>query len=260
MAELCPLGSGSSGNSTLIRSGSTSILVDAGLSCKAICSALEQVGSHYEELDAIFLTHEHSDHIKALPVLLKKVNCPVYATAPVLDYISRSLKIPAHTALVPLEDKPLALHDLEVRSFATPHDSVGSVGYQFRTQDDKLLAVATDLGHMTDEIMSFLLPCKAILLESNYDDGMLMCSSYPYILKRRIASSMGHLSNIDCAASAVALAQNGVEHLILGHLSQNNNLPELAFTATKNALELAGCGSVDLRVAKRSQVSEPIQF
>ena len=113
---------------------------------------------------------------------------------------------------------------------------------------------------MTDEIMSFLLPCKTVLLESNYDDGMLMCSSYPYALKRRIASSIGHLSNTDCASAAVKLAQSGVEHLVLGHLSQNNNLPELAFTATKNALELSGCIGVDLRVAKRSQVSEPIQF
>lgn len=260
MAELCPLGSGSNGNSTLIRSGSTSILVDAGLSCKAICTALEQVGSHYEHLDAILLTHEHSDHIKALPVLLKKLTCPVYATEAVLDYIRRNLKIPAHTALVPLEDKPLELHDFEVRSFSTPHDSVGSVGYQFRTQDDKLLAVATDLGHMTEEIMNFLLPCKTILLESNYDEGMLMCSSYPYMLKRRIASSVGHLSNLDCASTAVALARNGVEHLILGHLSQNNNLPELAYTATKNALELAGCTAVDLRVARRSQVSEAVKF
>lgn len=263
MAELCPLGSGSSGNSTLIRSsasGGTSILIDAGLSSKAICSALEQVGSHYEELDAILLTHEHSDHIKALPVLLKKLTCPVYATEPVLDYISRTLKIPAHTPLVPISEGPFTLHDFEVQAFPTPHDSVGSVGYQLRTADDKLLAVATDLGHMTEEIMGFLRPCKAILLESNYDEGMLMCSSYPYILKRRIASSTGHLSNMDCAAAAVALAKNGVEHLILGHLSQNNNLPELAFTATRNALDLSGCKAVDLQVAKRSQVSEPVRF
>ena len=87
-----------------------------------------------------------------------------------------------------------------------------------------------------------------------------MCSSYPYMLKRRIASSVGHLSNLDCASTAVALAKNGVEHLILGHLSQNNNLPELAYTATKNALDLSGCSSVDLRVARRSQVSDPVKF
>lgn len=260
MAELCPLGSGSSGNSILIRSGDTTILVDAGISCKAICSGLEQVGSHYEELDAILLTHEHSDHIKALPVLLKKLTCPVYATEAVLDYISRSLKIPAHTPLVPISDAPFALHDLEIQAFATPHDSVGSVGYQLRTADDKLLAVATDLGHMTDEIMRFLLPCKTVLLESNYDEGMLMCSPYPYPLKRRIASSMGHLSNMDCAAAAVTLAKNGMEHLILGHLSQNNNLPELAFAATRNALDLSGCKDVDLQVARRSQVSEAVRF
>ena len=260
MLKFCSLYSGSSGNSSLVQSKNINILVDAGVSGKKIIDALASINVDIENISAILITHEHSDHIKALPVLLKKVTCPVYGTAPVLEYISRNLKISAHTALVPLEDKPLALHDLEVRAFSTPHDSVGSVGYQFQTHDDKLLAVATDLGHMTEEIMSFLLPCKAILLESNYDDGMLMCSSYPYILKRRIASSMGHLSNTDCASAAVRLAQNGVEHLILGHLSQNNNLPALAFTTTKNALELSGCTSMNLCVAKRSQVSDPIRF
>lgn len=261
MTTLCPLGSGSSGNSTLVKSGSTSILVDAGLSCKAICTALEQAGSHYEELDGILLTHEHSDHIKALPVLLKKLTCPVYGTEAVLDTISRTLKIPAHTALLPIDDeKAFTLHDFEIKAFSTPHDSVGSVGYQLHTPDDKLLAVATDLGHMTPEILEHLLPCKAVLLESNYDEGMLMCSSYPYMLKRRIASPMGHLSNIACADAAIRLAQNGVEHLVLGHLSDNNNLPELAYSTTRNALNQFGCQDVGLQVALRSQCSPPLRF
>ncbi len=259
MAELCPLGSGSSGNSTLVRSNGTSILVDAGLSCKAICTALEQAGSHYEELDAILLTHEHSDHIKALPVLLKKLTCPLYGTEPVLDYISRTLKIPAHIPLVPIPEGSFAIHDMEVKPFATPHDSVGSVGYQFH-DGSKRFAVATDLGHMTPEILEQLLPCKAVLLESNYDEGMLMVSSYPYALKRRIASSRGHLSNVDCAATAVTLAQNGLEHMILGHLSQNNNLPELAWSATRNALDHAGCNDLDLQVALRTSVSPVVRF
>ncbi len=259
MAELCPLGSGSSGNSTLVRSNGTSILVDAGLSCKAICVALEQIGSHYEELDAIVLTHEHSDHIKALPVLLKKLSCPLYATEAVIDYLSHNLKIPEHIAMIPLPEKPFSIHDIEVTAFATPHDSVGSVGYQFY-DGSKRFAVATDLGHMNSDIMTQLLPCKAVLLESNYDDSMLMVSPYPYSLKRRIASSKGHLSNNDCASAAVELARNGVEHLILGHLSQNNNLPELAYSATLNALDLAGFGGFDLQVALRSQVSPVVRF
>ncbi len=260
MTTFCPLCSGSNGNSTLVKSGSTTILVDAGLTCKAICSAIEQAGSHYEELDGILLTHEHTDHTKALPVLLKKLNCPVYGTEPVLDYISRTLKIPAHTALIPVSEQPFTLHDLEIKAFSTPHDSVGSVGYQIHTPDDKLLAVATDLGHMTPEILEHLLPCKAVLLESNYDEGMLMCSSYPYTLKRRIASPMGHLSNIACADTAIRLAQNGVEHLILGHLSENNNLPELAYSTTRNALEQFGCNDVNLQVALRSKCSSPVRF
>lgn len=264
MAELCPLGSGSSGNSTLIRSENslsrTSLLVDAGLSCKAICTALEQIGSHYEEIDGILLTHEHSDHIKALPVLLKKLTCPVYASEAVLEYISQNLKIPAHIPLVPITEQPFAIHDIQVKAFATPHDSVGSFGYQFTVEQGKQLAVATDLGHMTPEIIDHLLTCKAVLLESNYDEGMLMCSSYPYILKRRIVSSKGHLSNPDCAAAALKLAENGVEHLILGHLSQNNNLPELAYSTTKNALDNAGFHALDLQVALRTQVSKPVHI
>ncbi len=264
MTELCPLGSGSSGNSTLVRSGGTlsrtTLLVDAGLSCKAICTALEQAGSHYEELDAILLTHEHSDHIKALPVLLKKLSCPVYATEAVLDYISKNLKIPAHIPLVPLSENSFTIGDFQVKAFPTPHDSVGSVGYQFRTGEDQFLAVATDIGHMTPEIMEHLLPCKAVLLESNYDEGMLMCSSYPYTLKRRIVSSKGHLSNIDCAAAALTLAENRLEHLILGHLSENNNLPELAYSTTRNVLDNAGFHHIDLQVAQRSQVSKAVHF
>lgn len=258
MDLICPLGSGSNGNSTLIKGGGSTILVDAGLTCKAICTALEQAGSHYEEVDAILLTHEHSDHIKALPVLLKKLNCPVYGTEPVLDYVARNLKIPAHTALVPIPDRAFTVHDLEISAFATPHDSVGSVGFRVHTPGGKRIAIATDLGHMTEDIFRNLLDCQAILLESNYDEGMLMCSSYPYALKRRIASSCGHLSNVDCADTAVKLAQNGVEHLILGHLSQNNNLPELAYSTTKNALDAAGFRELDLQVAPRSQCGKPV--
>ena len=258
MALLCPLGSGSSGNCTLVRGGTTTLLVDAGTSCKAICTALEQCQVSYEEVDGILLTHEHTDHIKALPVLLKKINVPVYATHAVLDYITKNLKIPANIPLVPVEDKPFCLHDVEITAFPTPHDSVGSVGYQIHTPDDRRVGVATDLGHMTPEIMENLKKCNGLLLESNYDDGMILCSPYPYYLKRRIMSPSGHLSNDDCAQAAAELARAGVSHLILGHLSQNNNLPDLAFSATRTILDQNGFEDVQLQVALRNQCSKPV--
>lgn len=258
MAIICPLSSGSSGNATLIHANSTTILVDAGSSCKAICAALQECEFSHEDLDAILLTHEHSDHIKALPVLLKKINVPIYATQAVLEYLVHNVKIPSNIPLVPLENKPFAIHDLEVTSFVTPHDSVGSVGYRITTEDGKKIGIATDLGHMTQEILDHLSSCHAVLLESNYDDGMLLCSPYPYSLKRRIMSQRGHLSNDDCAKAAVHLARSGVQKLILGHLSQNNNLPELAFSATQNALNECGCLGVELQMAKRSECSKPV--
>ena len=258
MDLICPLRSGSNGNSTLIKGGSSSILVDAGLSCKAICTALEQIGSSYEEIDGILLTHEHSDHIKALPVLLKKLTCPIYATEGVLEYIVKNLKIPAHIPLVPLEKKAFELHDLEIKAFETPHDSVGSVGYQIKTPNNKIISIATDLGCMTEEVFEHISKSSAVLLESNYDEGMLMCSAYPYIIKRRIISNIGHLSNIDCAKTAVKLAEKGVENIILGHLSQNNNMPELAFNTTKAYLNRAGFGEVNLQVAERSKCSKAV--
>jgi len=258
MALLCPLGSGSNGNSCLVRCGDTAILVDAGLSSKAICAALDSLDCGVESLDAILLTHEHSDHVKALPVLLKKLSCPVYGPAPVLDYLSRSMKLPAHTPLVPLEEGAFVLHDLEVLPFTTPHDSIASVGYRFQSPEGRYFAIATDLGHVSPQLLELLAPCQALLLESNYDEGMLLCSPYPYPLKRRIASPMGHLSNGDCAAAAVQLAQGALRSLILGHLSQNNNLPELAYGAVKSALDLADAPTVELRVALRSQCSQPL--
>lgn len=260
MALLCPLGSGSNGNSTLIRCGDTTVLVDAGLSSKSICAAMNSLDCEPNSLDAILLTHEHNDHVKALPVLLKKLSCPLYGPTPVLDYLSRSMKLPPHIPLVPLEEGPFVLHDLEVLPFSTPHDSIASVGYRFQSPEGRYFGIATDLGHVSPQLLELLAPCQALLLESNYDEGMLYCSAYPYPLKRRIASPSGHLSNGDCAAAAVQLAQGALRSLILGHLSQNNNLPELAYGAVKNALDLAGAPPLELRVALRGQCSPPLQI
>lgn len=261
MAFICPLCSGSSGNSTLVQGGSASILVDAGATCKALCTALSQAGSSFEELDAIVLTHEHSDHIKALPVLLKKAPVPVYATAPVLEYLERNVKIPANVPLVPVEMTSFAIHDLVLTPFATLHDSVGSVGYRIQLLEGPAVGIATDLGRFTPQVQEGLAGCRAVLLESNYDDGMILCSPYPYPLKRRIMSENGHLSNNDCAQAAAALAVQGTRHFILGHLSQNNNMPQLAFQATQTAMEACGATAKEgfsLSVASRSQYSPPL--
>ena len=261
MALICPLCSGSSGNSILVQGGSSSILVDAGGTCKSICAALTQAGSSYEELDAIVLTHEHSDHIKALPVLLKKAPVPVYATEAVLEYLAENLKIPANVPLVPLNMAGFCIHDLHIAPFPTPHDSVGSVGYRIALPEGQHIGIATDLGHFTPQVEESLSGCQAILLESNYDDGMILCSPDPYPLKRRIMSPKGHLSNNACASAAVALARKGTSRFILGHLSENNNMPQLAFQATQTAMDGAGMTAQEgfsVVVAKRSQCSAPL--
>ena len=178
-----------------------------------------------------------------------------------MEYLAENLKIPANVPLVPLNMAGFCIHDLHIAPFPTPHDSVGSVGYRIALPEGQHIGIATDLGHFTPQVEESLSGCQAILLESNYDDGMILCSPYPYPLKRRIMSPKGHLSNNACASAAVALARKGTSRFILGHLSENNNMPQLAFQATQTAMDGAGMTAQEgfsVVVAKRSQCSAPL--
>lgn len=241
MARFCTLASGSSGNSTYISQGGESILIDAGISCRAAQQALDALGVHLKELKAVFLTHEHIDHVKGLKRLLRQSGAALYASAQTLDYVTQKDLVDPAAKLFSLGDGgTVELDCLKVTGFSTPHDSVGSLGYRVETSDEHRMAVATDLGCVTPGVARNLAGCDLVMIEANYDVQMLQTGSYPYYLKRRIAADTGHLSNPDCAALVCNLALSGTSRFVLAHLSRENNLPALADSAVCHALESAG--------------------
>ena len=241
MARFCSLFSSSSGNATYIGSGRTGILIDAGVSAKRLRLALQDRGVDPGSIAAIFVTHEHADHIKGIRVLASQLRVPVYASPGTMcgmeDCGALDGRFPQETFEIGSE---IAVGDLLVRSFPTPHDSNESCGFAVELPDERRVAVATDIGHMTNEVMRGILGCDLVMLESNHDVGMLQNGPYPYFLKRRILSDVGHLCNDACADVAVQLVEHGTTRLFLGHLSQENNLPQLAYQTTLSALQLAG--------------------
>ena len=241
MARFCSLFSSSSGNATYIGSGRTGILIDAGVSAKRIRAALQSRDIDPGTIRAIFVTHEHADHIKGIRVLQSQLGVPVYATAGTLQGMADCGALdPRFPQEVLPADGELAVGDLLVRAFPTPHDANESCGFTVELPDERRAAVATDIGHVTNEVMRGVLGCDLVMLESNHDIGMLQNGPYPYFLKRRILSDVGHLCNDACADVAVQLVEHGTTRLFLGHLSAENNVPQLAYQTTLSALQLAG--------------------
>ncbi|WP_052446930.1 MBL fold metallo-hydrolase [Candidatus Soleaferrea massiliensis] len=236
MTRVIPFYSGSSGNCLLVEHGGEKLLIDAGMSCKCITEALRQVDVEIAELSGIFVTHEHSDHIKGLRIITKKFGIPVFATEPVARYLLSKDHIFGDTPVHILEDV-LDLSTMRLHPFKTSHDSVGSVGFRISTDNGREIGIATDLGRVTDEVHAALCGCGLVVLESNYDQRMLECGPYPYMLKRRIMSARGHLSNDDCALELERLIGSGCTQFILAHLSKENNLPDLAFQSAVSYLE-----------------------
>lgn len=243
--KIINLYSGSKGNCTLIRSKNTSILIDAGKSAAALCSALNSVGEDIRNIRAIFVTHEHTDHVSSLAVLSKKHHIPIHATessaskmiavAGQGSVLSSCLHIhtPIYTEKVCGDDG----EEFAVRSFPTPHDSLSSVGYRVEllSKSDSESNVihsfgyATDTGCVTDDMINGLGGCESVIIEANHDIDMLLNGPYPHDLKMRIMSDRGHLSNYDCATLAQTLVKKGTKNFLLAHLSEENNTPEAAF-------------------------------
>ncbi len=213
--------------------GGFSFLIDAGKSARALCRALSSVGEDIANIKAIFLTHEHIDHTSALDILLKHHPMPVHLPRASAEKLAR--RAPSHVLDCLVPHAPCFCEEIEgisVSSFPTPHDSMGSVGYRFsftEGEERHTVGYATDTGHLSDDLLGGLIGCEAAVIESNHDVEMLEEGPYPYDLKRRILSRGGHLSNADCAILASTLAEHGATHLLLAHLSEINNLPELAY-------------------------------
>ncbi|MEE0808073.1 MAG: MBL fold metallo-hydrolase [Acutalibacteraceae bacterium] len=234
MARICPLCSGSGGNSTYISFGDGAILVDAGASCKSLLESVAAVGS-IDALRAVAITHEHTDHIKGLKTLLKKVKAPLIASSGTIAALEKADVLPADVEVVVADSEQIDLGGFVLSRFATSHDTEGSSGYTLYDGNTKI-AVCTDLGIVTDDVRVALSGSSAILLESNHDVEMLKRGPYPPQLKLRILSERGHLSNNACAEELPALLKSGTTRIILGHLSMHNNTPILAAAAARAAL------------------------
>ncbi len=256
-AFIYPMSSGSRGNSVLLQTASERILIDAGTSCRYIHRSLADIGVSLDDLDAIVLTHEHTDHIAALKVLSRHARVPVYASYGTTEALIEGAFCDPSLLRPFAAGSSFEIGGTYVTSFSTPHDARDSVGFCFETEKTSL-GYATDLGMMTEDIFSRLSGCPAVLLESNHDIRMLREGPYPPYLKRRILSECGHLSNDDSARTVSRLAEAGMRTLILGHLSEENNRPEIAYRAAREQLIAAGADPVDIHIAKAKQTIAPV--
>lgn len=236
MARLCPLFSGSSGNSYYIGSRSAGLLIDAGRSARQLDGALKLCGVDPLAVQGILVTHEHTDHVAGLRVFAKRYGLPVAASSGTLEALG-----PALEGIETLEAAPgMELAGIRVTPFSTSHDCAQPLGYRMTTEDGREFALCTDLGFLSDEVKEHLLGADFVVLESNHDLDMLRTGPYPAYLKRRILSDHGHLSNADCAGFLPALAKSGTRRFLLAHLSRENNSPALALEASLGALSRAG--------------------
>jgi len=241
--------SSSSGNAAVITSGDTAILLDAGISAKRIVEGLRGLDIRPEDLSGILITHEHTDHIKGVRVLLKRTGACIFAVEPVAAYLEETIP-EARGRIVPFaKGEELGLGAIGVRPFLTPHDSLGSVGYIFDHQGEKLTCL-TDFGCITPEIEEAVRGAQTLFLEANHDVEMVRCGLYPGFLKRRILDPEGHISNGDSGRLAVLAAESGTRQIILGHLSRENNTPSTALQTVAGCLVEAGVSvGADLSLA-----------
>lgn len=247
--------SGSSGNCSLISDGKTTILIDCGLSCKKLEEALLTARVNPSDISAMLITHEHSDHIKGAGVVSRKYSLPVFATLE--THINMDAGINSENIKYITPDLDFKIGSIGVMPFSIPHDAANPVGYSFFCNNNKL-SLATDIGVMNDYLLGHLKGSLAVLLEANHDLDMLKNGRYPAVLKRRILSDTGHLSNVDAANTAVKLVQSGTRHIMLGHLSNENNTPTMAYKTVEKILsdnDIILNKDVALSVAARHEVS-----
>ena len=263
MVRITVLGSGSKGNSTIVASSSTRILVDAGLSCRETLKRLRDSGEDPAALSAILITHEHVDHIAGLRVLAEKLAVPVYMTGPTHRAWFQMMRQEAKACERELKDlrrleffeagRSFHIGDVAVMPFTIPHDAADPVGFTFQVEGVKL-GFATDLGYMPASVREHLRACDGLIIESNHDLEMLRSGPYPWSVKQRVMSRVGHLSNEALAEFLTGDYDGGAAFLVLAHLSEQNNNPEIARVAAERALgERPSLFQQELRLASQSQ-------
>ena len=262
MFNFCNLYSGSTGNSSYIETNHTKILIDAGESAKKITNALSFCGTNASDIDAILVTHEHTDHIKSISTLAKKYNIPVYANKETWEAMpEQKEKIPEECIKFYVPNEDFEIKDLKIHPFSIPHDAANPCGFNFFF-DHKKISIATDLGHVTEDILHNLEKSTFALLEANYDINVLKYSRYPYLLKQRIAGPHGHLSNNDSGILISKLIKSGLTNVTLGHLSKENNFPELAYKTVVEELinNHYNENAIHIDVAKRDAPGKKFQI
>jgi phosphoribosyl 1,2-cyclic phosphodiesterase len=248
--KICLLASGSKGNSLLVCDGRTRLLIDAGLSARELGRRLALVDVSPDDLNAILVTHEHIDHVRGLGLLSRRYNLPVYLNheiAPILADSQRPVKVVEFAAGV-----AMPIGSLEVKAFSVTHDAQATVGFAIHSGRHKV-GVATDLGVATRLVAEELQGCRTLVLESNHDEEMLRDGPYPWPLKQRIRSNHGHLSNRDSAGLLETLCWEGLENVLLAHLSETNNHPELARQTAEQALSRQECCRPQLLVGSQER-------
>jgi phosphoribosyl 1,2-cyclic phosphodiesterase len=260
------LASGSRGNCALVATSTTRILVDAGLSGRETFKRLRALGESVEEISAIVITHEHSDHVAGLQRLAKKLNVPVFLSAPTHQTWSRAVR--DAEGVIPELPKPehfsagrgFRVGDIEIMPFTIPHDAIDPVGFTFRTEGVKI-GFATDLGYMPSNVRNHLRGCSVLVMESNHDTEMLRSGPYPWSVKQRVMSRVGHLSNEALAEFFTSDYDGGAEYIVLAHLSEQNNHPEKARVSAEQAL--GGCQGLwanRVLLATQTEVLESIRL
>lgn len=232
--------SGSSGNCTYITDDETHILVDCGATAKYISSCLGRLGVLPSQIDAVLITHEHRDHVSGAGVFARKYGTPIIATNKTITAMHTITgNIPDSCLSSCASHKEFKIGAIDIRPFSIPHDAVEPLGYRLSDKDGTF-TIATDLGHISDELIDDLSGSDSIIIEANHDLEMLRTGVYPYYLKRRILGDKGHLSNDTCAKLSAMLAKSGTKSFWLGHLSKENNTPTLAFETVREILKKEG--------------------
>lgn len=237
----CPLFSGSSGNALFVQYGQTRLLIDAGKPGKTITEALRSIGVEPQTLSGILITHEHSDHISGAGVMARKYRLPIYATPGTWRAMDKKIGVvPPELKVTFNKEQDFYMGDIGVVPFAIPHDAADPVGYRLYG-GGLSVSTATDLGQFTKRVSDAVAGSSLVLLESNHDPDMLRANPhYPMALKQRILGNHGHLSNDACAEALIQLLNTGVHNVILGHLSGENNTPDLALQTSELRAELEG--------------------
>ncbi|MCI1780225.1 MAG: MBL fold metallo-hydrolase [Bacteroidales bacterium] len=265
MVDFLSLSSGSSGNSYFISNGNSSFLVDAGIGPRTIKKRLAEHGFDIADLKFVLVTHDHSDHIKGLGSLAGRYKLPVYATS----RLHKAMRLRLSTAgrLSGCEryaepGKEFSVDGIKIIPFSVPHDATETVGY-YISVDGVDFTFITDAGNPTEEMAEYCKRSRVVVIEANYDTGMLMEGSYPYILKSRVSSDHGHMSNDQCCKLIRSFLNPGIKSIFLCHLSANNNTPQMAYSAIEKTLESMNYipgRDLNLCCLPRSECSDLFEF